>query len=254
MKKTIYNIIAIAIVTVLMPAQAVAGNLMDSLQMKVRVGYNIGGTAPIPLPNTIRSIDSYKLTPSIMVGIDWEHPFNSSWGLMAGVRIENKAMKGTVTTKAYHMELVRGSSVMDGLFTGTVEQKVTEWMLTIPVEATLNVSRVVKLKCGPYLSVLYNKRFDGIASNGYLRQGTATGPKILIGDKEGEWATYDFRDNMRTLQFGWDLGADFNVGRRWGLSADLNWGLTGIFKGDFKTVEQTLFPIYGTVGAFYILK
>lgn len=39
-----------------------------------------------------------------------------------------------------------------------------------------------------------------------------------------------------------------------GVSADLNWGLTGIFPGDFKTVEQTLYPVYGTIGVFYRLK
>ena len=254
MKKTIYNIIAIAIVAVLMPAQAVAGDFWDSLQVKARVGYNIGGTSPIPLPRTIRSIDSYKLTPSFLVGADAEYGFDDNWGLMVGLRVENKAMRGIVTTKAYHMELVRGNSVMDGLFTGKVDQKVTEWMVTLPVEATLNVSRVVKLKLGPYVSYVFSRNFDGIASDGYLRQGTATGPKILIGNKEGEWATYNFSDNMRRFQFGAAFGVDFKIGCRWGLSADLNWGLTGIFKSDFKTVEQTLYPIYGTIGAFYRLK
>lgn len=254
MKKTIYNIIAIAIVAVLMPAQAVAGDFWDSLQVKARVGYNIGGTAPIPLPQTIRSIESYKLTPSFMVGADAEYGFDDNWGLLVGLRVENKAMRGIVKTKAYHMELVRGNSVMDGLFSGKVDQKVTEWMVTLPVEATLNVSRVVKLKLGPYVSYVFSRNFDGIASDGYLRQGTATGPKILIGDKEGEWATYNFSDNMRRFQFGAAFGADFRRGCRWGLSADINWGLTGIFKSDFKTVEQTLYPIYGTIGAFYRLK
>lgn len=254
MKKTIYNIIVIATLALLMPAQAVAGDFWDSLQVKARVGYNIGGTAPVPLPRSIRSIESYKLTPSFMVGADAEYGFNDSWGLMVGLRVENKAMKGSVRTKAYHMELVRGNSVMDGLFTGRVDQNVTEWMVTLPVQGTLNVSRVVKLKLGPYISYVFSRKFDGIASDGYLRQGTATGPKILIGNVEGEWATYEFTDDMRRLQFGIDLGADFKIGRRWGLSADINWGLTGIFKSDFKTVEQTLYPIYGTIGAFYRLK
>jgi hypothetical protein len=173
---------------------------------------------------------------------------------MVGLRVENKAMKGSVRTKAYHMELVRGNSVMDGLFTGRVDQNVTEWMVTLPVQGTLNVSRVVKLKLGPYISYVFSRNFDGIASDGYLRQGSATGPKILIGNVEGEWATYEFTNDMRRLQFGINLGADFKIGRRWGLSADINWGLTGIFKSDFKTVEQTLYPIYGTIGAFYRLK
>jgi hypothetical protein len=47
------------------------------------------------------------------------------------------------------------------------------------------------------------------------------------------------------------VGIDWAFHRRLGLSADLSWGLTGIHHGDFKTVEQTLFPIYGTIGLFY---
>ena len=224
---------------------------LDSLQLKARVGYNIGGTTPIPLPETIRSIDSYSLTPSFMVGFEAMLPLCQKWGIMAGLHFENKGMKASVTTKAYYMEVVKVDQRLEGLFTGHVEQKIKQWMLTIPVQATLQVSRKVMLKGGPYLSILLSKEFSGIASDGYLRQGDPTGIKILMGDKEGEWATYEFDDDMRSVQFGIGVGADWQVYKGLGVSADLNWGLTGVFPGDFKAVEQTLFPIYGTIGVFY---
>ena len=224
---------------------------LDSLQLKARVGYNIGGTTPIPLPETIRSIDSYSLTPSFMVGFEAMLPLCQKWGIMAGLHFENKGMKASVTTKAYYMEVVKGDQRLEGLFTGHVEQKIKQWMLTIPVQATLQVSRKVMLKGGPYLSILLSKEFSGIASDGFLRQGDPTGIKILMGDKEGEWATYEFDDDMRSVQFGIGVGADWQVYKGLGVSADLNWGLTGVFPGDFKAVEQTLFPIYGTIGVFY---
>ena len=104
------------------------------------------------------------------------------------------------------------------------------------------------------MSILLNKGFSGIASDGYLRKDSPTGPKILMGNREGEWATYDFDEDMRRLQFGIDIGIDWQLHKRIGLTADLNWGLTGIFPGDFKTVEQTLYPVYGTIGVFYRLK
>ena len=72
-----------------------------------------------------------------------------------------------------------------------------------------------------------------------------------MGDRAGEWATYDFGDDLRSSQFGLTVGIDWTFCRHLGLSADLSWGLTGIFPGDFKTVEQTLYPIYGTIGVFY---
>lgn len=63
----------------------------------------------------------------------------------------------------------------------------------------------------------------------------------------------DAPDDIVAAQ-GFAIGADWQVHRRIGLSADLNWGLTGIFPGSFKTVEQTLYPIYGTIGVFYRFK
>jgi hypothetical protein len=234
-------------------SRAEAGTL-DSLQLKARAGYNIGGTTPVPLPATIRSLDGYSLTPSFMVGADAVLPLTRQWGIMTGLRFENKGMKGDVTTKAYFMEVVKGDQKMAGLFTGHVEQEVKQWMLTVPVQATFRLSRKVMLKGGPYVSFLLSKGFSGIASDGYLRKDTPTGPKILMGNCEGEWATYDFNDDMRSLQFGIGIGADWQVYKCLGVSADLNWGLTGIFPSDFKTVEQTLYPVYGTIGVFYRLK
>ena len=252
MKKNIAYIILIA--TALFIGNSANAGTLDSLEVKARVGYSIGGTSPLPLPETIRSIESYNLTPSFMVGLDAMLPLSQKWGVMAGLRFENKGMKAAVTTKAYYMEVVKGDQQMAGLFTGHVEQKVKQWMLTIPVQATFKFGNKVMLKGGPYVSFLLNKEFSGIASDGYLRKDNPTGAKILMGSKEGEWATYEFNDDMRSVQFGIGIGADWQVHKRIGLSADLNWGLTGVFPGDFKTVEQTLYPIYGTIGVYYRFK
>ena len=234
---------------------AIAGNdMLDSIQLKARVGYSIGGTSPLPLPETIRSIDSYSLAPSFMVGVDAMLPLSQKWGVMAGLHFENKGMKAAITTKAYYMEVVKGDQQMAGLFTGHVDQKVKQWMLTIPVQATLRLSNKVMLKGGPYVSFLLGKEFSGIASDGYLRRDSPTGAKILMGNKDGEWATYEFNNNMRSVQLGIGIGADWQVHKRIGVSADLNWGLTGVFPDDFKSVEQTLYPIYGTIGVYYKLK
>jgi hypothetical protein len=59
---------------------------------------------------------------------------------------------------------------------------------------------------------------------------------------------------MRRFQTGIAIGADWQVYKALGLSLDLNWGLNGIFRKDFDTVEQTLYPIYATIGVFYRLK
>lgn len=232
----------------------VKAGILEELQLRARAGYNIGGTTPIPLPGTIRRINSYRLTPSLMVGLDARLPLSKQWGIMAGIRFENKGMDGDVTVKSYQMEVVKGDSKLSGRFTGHISQQVKQWMLTIPVQATLQLGEKVILKGGPYISLLLSKEFSGIASDGYLREGNPTGVKILMGDKEGEWATYEFNDDIRSLQMGIAVGADFQICKNLGLSADLNWGLTGIFPADFKTIDQTLYPVYGTIGVFYRLQ
>lgn len=249
-RKTIL-LTAVAVIAMTAVQRVKADGLIGDLQWKARVGYSIGGTAPLGVPAAIRSIDSYSLTPSVTAAIDAALPLSGVWGLAAGLHVSNKAMKAEVTTKSYRMEMRKGDSQIEGLFTGHVKQDVTQWMLTLPVQATYSLGEKVVLRGGPYVSLLLSRDFSGIASDGYLRQGNPTGPKIEIGNKEGEWATYDFSDDMRPIQFGVGVGVDWLLCRRIGVSADLDWGLTGIFKSDFKTVEQTLYPIYGTIGVFY---
>ena len=251
MKKIILIILAFCI---LLPMKGIAANPIDDIQLKARLGYSIGGTAPLGIPATIRSLDAYRLTPSFLIGIDAKKPLKDAWGIQAGLHFENKGMDADVTTKGYHMEMVKGDSRVEGLFFGHISQEVTQWMLTIPVQVTYDLSDKVMIKGGPYASFLLNKDFSGIASDGYLREGNPTGAKIIMGDKEGEWATYDFSDHMRSMQFGISVGVDWQPLDRIGFSADLDWGLNGIFKSDFKTIEQSLFPIYGTVSVFYKIK
>ena len=104
------------------------------------------------------------------------------------------------------------------------------------------------------MSYLTTKHFDGYVYDGYLREGDPTGPKVEMGNEEGTRGTYDFGSDMRRWQFGVDLGADCQITKRFGLYADITWGLTGIHRSSFKTIEQTLYPIFGTIGVMYKLK
>ena len=229
----------------------------------VRMNYNVGGTAPIGMPATIRSLHSYTLRPNFTLGFDAFHPFNPKWGIMFGLHFENKGMKTDAGVKNYHMSITRGTTmvngvevpnVLDGNFTGNVVTKVDQSLATIPVQATYNLSEKVRLKLGPYFSYVTSKKFEGYAYDGYLRQGDPTGPKVELGHNEGQRGEYDFSDDMRNWQFGIDAGADWYITKRWGASVGLTWGLSEVFKKDFKTIEQSMYPIYGNIGVIYQLK
>lgn len=235
----------------LLTASATAQGNKERLQLKARVGYSIGATTPLGLPASIRSIESFKLTPNFMVGVDGMYPLSEKFGLQTGLHFDIKDMDGEVTTKGYHMKVKMDEDEMEGLYTGHVRQIVRQRMMTIPLQLTYDLSKKVQLKGGPYLSLLLDKEFYGYAYDGYLRKDDPTGAKVVMGNVEGEWATYDFGSDMRNAQVGVSVGVDWAFHRSLGLSADLSWGLTGIHHSGFKTVEQTLYPIYGTIGLFY---
>lgn len=218
-----------------------------------RVGYNVGGTAPIGMPATIRHLNSYTPQLAPAVGVDVLVP-NDGWrGFLTGVRIERKAMEEDARVKNYHMEITQAGQTLAGMFTGDVTTRSSQWMATVPLQAVWRVNRV-NVKFGPYASWVFAKDFSGWAHNGYLRVDDPTGAKVELGEADNERGNYDFDEHVRDWQVGLALGADWRLTRRIGVYADLNWGITGVMKSDFRTIEQTLYPIYGQVGVTYRIK
>lgn len=245
----------ITILTLLMTLALTASaiSLPDSLNYTVRLGYNIGGTAPIGMPATIRKMNKFYFKPNFSLGIDVQRDMWGSWGLLTGLHLENKAMKIDATVKNYHMEMTKDGDRIEGVYTGNLVTECEEWMLTVPVNATFRTGNVL-LKCGPYISYVSTRVFKGHVYDGYLREGDPTGTRIELGNTPASWGTYDFSDQMRHLQLGVNLGADWQFHHRWGVYADLAWGITGVHRSSFHTIEQTLYPIFGTVGVIYRLK
>ncbi len=247
--------IVIAAVLLILSLPAWSGDLdsSNSSIYNVRLGYNIGGTTPIGLPATIRKMNSYKLQPNLLLGIDVRRDLWGQWGLMGGLCFENKGMKVDATVKNYHMEIVQGGKRLKGYFTGNTVIKVEQWMATLSVKPTYTINEKVVLKLGPYVSWLAGHKFSGYVYNGYLRENTPTGARVDMGDTEETRATFDFSSDMNRIQFGLETGADWYFGKRLGAFADLTWGLTKVFKDSFDTIEQKLYPIFGTIGLIYKL-
>ncbi len=235
-------------------ASAQRDDFWRDIDLTARTGYNIGGTAPIPMPASIRKLNSYTLQANASLGLTAEKHLSDKWGVQASLYFENKGMREDARVKNYHEAIVRGSERLEGQFTGDVETRVTQWMFTLPIEATFHLNNRLKLYTGPYLSWVVGKDFDGKAHNGYLRVGDPTGGKVELGNDPTTWGSYDFDDNMRNWQWGIDIGADWQTWKRTGLYAALKWGLSGVFQSDFHTIEQTLYPIYATVGLTYKLR
>ena len=228
--------------------------MLDDLSYYLRMDYSLGGTAPVGLPATIRRLDSYSLRPNFSIGIAAQKPLDDRWGIRTGLHFGNKGMKTDAQVKNYHMQIVHGGETLEGQFTGNVVTRVSQWGLTVPVQVVCRVVNDVDLRFGPYATYVYSRRFSGEAYAGYLRVGNPTGPRVELGRGADERGSYDFSTDLRRLQWGLDLGADWRWSDRWAVGADVSWGLSSVFHSDFKTIEQRLYSIFGTVGVVYHLK
>ena len=61
-------------------AQSILG---DSISLTARVGYSLGGTAPVGLPRTIRHMNSYTLMPNAVFRRSWASCWDFVWRIKA---------------------------------------------------------------------------------------------------------------------------------------------------------------------------
>ena len=145
---------------------------LHGLEYEIKAGFSIGGTAPLPLPVEIRSIDGYNPTLAISIGGEvtkWIAVQNKL-GIIVGLRLENKAMTTEATVKNYNMEILgQGGERISGVWTGGVKTKVHTAGLTIPLMATYKLTNRWNIKAGPYFSYLLSREFSGHVYEGSYR-------------------------------------------------------------------------------------
>jgi len=220
----------------------------------VRVGYTIGGTAPLPLPNEIRAIKEFSPRGGATIGIDAYKMFSRRWGIVAGAHLFYEGFHTVAEVKNYKMSLTQEGNTMAGYFTGTDVTNTDMWGITLPLMATFRISPRWNVSAGPYFSAYFKKAFRGeVYDNskgvGYLRVDTPTGQKVVI-DRNNP-ATYNFKDDMRNWNGGVEVTFDWKAMRHLNVFGTLDWGLSSIWDDDFEAVAFKMYPIYGTLGVAY---
>ena len=221
-------------------------------EYELKAGFNIGGTLPLPFPEEIRNIKSYNPTLSITIEGNMTKWLGEQkrWGVVTGLRLENKGMETKATVKNYSMEIIgSGGEKLKGNWTGGVQTKVENSYFSIPVVALYQLNNRVSFSAGPFVSFATNRNFSGYVYDGYLREINPTGTKVeFSGDNR---ASYDFSDNLRKFQWGAHIGTEWKAFKHLIVYADLTWGLNDIFKKDFDTISFAMYPIYLNVGFGY---
>ena len=245
--------ICIAVFMALVTASGLHASVLDSLSVDARLGYTVGGTIPTHMGKEIRGINSFDPGLNFTISLEATLPLKERWSLHSGLRYELGSMDVDSRVKNYEIEVVRGDESLDGIFNGNVRIRTTQRRITLPIQAQYDFSPQFKLRAGLFMGWLTSRKFWGWAYDGYLREGTPVGAKIEMGRDPGDRGDFDFDQNMRHMQWGLDVGADWQFSHRWGLFAELTYGFSGLFKSDFHSV-QTLRPMYGSIGITYRIK
>lgn len=252
MKKNIILLSILILIPTLLTAQEDSSkglkiSASKGFEYSIKAGFNIGGTSPLPLPEEIRSIKSYKPLLSLSIEANVIKWLDSNWGIESGIRLENEGMETKARVKNYNMEMTaKDGGHLKGRWTGDVRTKVNHTYLTVPLLATYKISPRWRVQAGAFASYMTDGEFSGSANDGYLREDDPTGEKVMV-----EEADYDFSDDLSKFQWGAQLGGEWKAFKHFNVNANLTWGFNNIFKKDFETITFSLYPIYLNVGFGY---
>lgn len=216
-------------------------------EVRLSAAYNLGGTAPLPLPCEIRAIEGFNPGLNLALAGNVQKNFTRHWALRWGVKLETKGMTTDADTKLYHMELKSDDSCIEGAFTGKVKTKVKNTYVTLPVVGVYNINARWSVNAGAYAACLIDGEFSGSAYDGYIREGGPTGTKTDVTN-----AGYDFSEELTNFNWGLQAGFEYRAYRHLAVFADLLWSMNGIFPSSFGGVTFALYPIYASLGFTYI--
>lgn len=223
----------------------------SNIDYGLRAHFSIGGSAPLGMPPEIRKIESYN--PGLQLGLGIQA---TKWldgrknhGMRLGVVVQSKGMKTDARVKDYLTEVIYDQMTMKGVFTGMVETYVENTYVTLPLSFVYKLSDRWSLYGGPHVSFLIYKNFSGYVSDGYLRQGDATGTKITF-DADSR-AAYDFSDALRKVQWGMQLGGEWAMKKHLILFSHLDYDFNNLFEKEFSAISFNLHNIYLNIGFGY---
>lgn len=248
MRKTIT--ITLLALLLAMFGTAKAAETPRKFEYRLKAGFNVGGTSPIPLPSEIRKIKSYSPSLSLGLGADVVRHISDKWAVMSGLTLENKGMRAEAQVKSYYIEMVisdgESDGFVEGVFTGEVKTKAKNSYLTLPLAAVYKISPRWELNAGFFVSILLDGSFTGEAHNGFIRAGDPTGDRIGVTN-----ATYDFSNDIQNFNWGAQFGARFRAYRQFSVYGDLSWAFNNIFKKDFTGISFKMYNIYMNIGFAY---
>lgn len=225
-------------------------NAQSKLEHNIIAGLNIGAVAPVSLPATIREINTYYPAFSPSLGYECLYHIKGGWSMGAAVKLDYKGM--TVKDKVMYMytkiTVESGSSTgsFEGYFTGSNETNVRNAYVTLPLYAVYDFNNHWRLKLGGYAAWLFSSSFTGNVSDGYMRNGSPLGEKVIINK-----ASFDLGNEQHQWDFGVKAGGERLVGKKLAVMGNLMWGLRPLFSPASSSMDFKMYNIFLTLGVTY---
>ena len=214
-----------------------------------RLGFTIGGITPVPLPAEVREMMTFSPNGAFMQEFFVYKLFNNKFGIYLGERLAVEGMNVEAKVKNYHMSIEQGGDYISGYFTGVDKTEAKLISVKIPFEFVARVTPRLDLRVGPYAQINIHREFKGEVYDGYLRENTPVGQKIVFSD--GSTASYDFSEDVKKACLGAEVAADFRIKNGFGVFANLDYGFGSVFPDDFETISFKMFPIFFSLGLSY---
>ena len=224
----------------------------DDIEYQAKIQLSLGGSAPLGIPAQIRKIESFK--PVNPFGIEmnatkWIDQ-KKEFGIRAGLKFEGRGMKTQAKVKNYYTQIEDDSGAQPkGYFTGHVVTELENYYFTLPVAFVWNINDTWNVYGGFYFSVAANKSFSGYIYDGAFREGSPIGELTTFEDTAQ--GLYDFSEDLRSFQWGNQLGAEYKTKSNWRIFADLTMANNQAFKKSFEAISFKMYNIFGNIGAAY---
>lgn len=224
----------------------------NGYEFELRAGVNIGGALPVPMPVEVRSIEGYNprlngLVEAVVT--KWIDP-KGSWGIMTGLRLEEKGMKATAMTKNYATAIESMGQVVEGRWTGKVMTNFSATYLTLPIQVAYRINEHGKVNAGFFVGYRFDGDFSGHVTDGYFRLGDPTGEKMVFSNNAK--ASYSFKDQLSAFESGIQLGGSWRAYKHFLVFSELKYALTGVFPSKSLMAYNNMHTLYMSLGFSYL--
>lgn len=224
----------------------------ENIEYQALLQVSVGGASPLGIPAQIREIESFRPINPFGIGMNatkWLDD-KQQFGIRAGLKFEGRGMKTQARVKNYYTQIEDDTGAQTkGYFTGHVITELENYYFTLPLSFVWNATEKWNFYAGFYFSLAANKSFTGYIYDGAFREGTPIGELTTFeGTSQG---LYDFSDDLKTFQWGNQIGAEYKTKSNWLVFADVTMANTQVFQSDFESISFKMYNIYGNFGVAY---